>query len=179
MVTLPGALAICDESPVAAQALELGVHYLIGITNATGEDEAWNEGPGYGNGKMKWLTDATCYLQTAIPELNLPKNEAYRAYGDFFARLTPLGARHSSFGNRGYEERDWTGSRVTNFRRVAMLRAKKRRCGSTASTSIASGPTVLPTTPTARNAIGTRTSSATAGKSRPPAASGRTCSTSM
>ena len=122
MATLPGALAICDESEVAREALEVGIHYLIGITNGFGEDEAWNEGPGYGNGKMKWLTDATWYLQTAIPELDLGKNEVYSDYCDFFARVTPLGARHCSFGNRGYSERDWASSRITTFRRVAMLR---------------------------------------------------------
>jgi len=121
MATLPGALAICDESDVAREALEVGVHYVIGITNGFGEDEGWNEGPGYGNGKMKWLTDATWYLQTAIPELDLGKNGVYSDYCDFFARITPLGARHCSFGNRGYNERDWSSSRITNFRRVAML----------------------------------------------------------
>lgn len=121
MVTVPGALAICDESQIAREALEIGLHYLVGITNGFGEDEAWNEGAGYGNGKMKWLTDATCYVHTAMPELELGKNEALSAYCDFFARLTPLGAQHSSFGNRGFNPPDWCGSRVTNFRRVAML----------------------------------------------------------
>jgi len=122
MVTTAGALAICDESEVARRALELIIHYIIGITNGFGEDECWNEGAGYGNGKMKWLMDATWYLQTALPALNLGKNEAYSAYCDFFARLTPIGAQHTSFGNRGINERDWCTSRITNFRRVAILR---------------------------------------------------------
>ncbi|NOZ19735.1 MAG: DUF4962 domain-containing protein [Planctomycetes bacterium] len=122
MVTIPGMLAICDESKLASDMLEIAVHYLIGITNGFGEDECWNEGPGYGNGKMKWLTDATWYLQTAVPQLGLGKNEAYSAYCDFFARITPVGARHCSFGNRGYNPLDWCSSRITNFRRVAMLR---------------------------------------------------------
>jgi len=122
MVTLPGALAICDESDAVREALEIGIHYIIGITSGMGEDEGWNEGPGYGNGKMKWLTDATWYLQTALPALDLGKNEAYSAYCDFFARITPIGARHCSFGNRGINELDWSSSRITNFRRVAMLR---------------------------------------------------------
>ena len=121
MVTIPGALAICDESPVARKALEVGLHYVVAITNGMGEDEGWNEGPGYGNGKMKWLTDATWYLQSTVPQLDLGRNEAYGAYCDFFARITPLGARHSSFGNRGRNERDWASSRVTTMRRMAML----------------------------------------------------------
>jgi len=121
MVSLPGMIAICDESEIAREALEVSLNYLIGITSGFGEDEGWNEGPGYGNGKMKWLTDATWYAQTAIPELELGKNEAYDAYCDFFARITPVGAQHCSFGNRGKNETDWCSSRITNFRRMAML----------------------------------------------------------
>jgi len=121
MVSIPGMIAICDESQVARDALEVSLNYLIGITNGYGEDEGWNEGPGYGNGKMKWLTDATWYAQTAIPGLDLGKNPAYDAYCDFFARITPIGAQHCSFGNRGRNETDWSSSRVTNFRRMAML----------------------------------------------------------
>lgn len=126
MVTLPGALAIYDESEIARRAFDLGLNYIIGITNGMGEDEGWNEGPGYGNGKMKWLMDATCYLSTAIPELHLERNEAYSAYGDFFARITPIAAQHCSFGNRGINERDWCSSRVTNFLRLALLRQDGR-----------------------------------------------------
>jgi len=122
MAIIPGALAICDESPIAREVLEVGVHYVIGITNAHGEDEGWMDGAGYGNGKMKWLMNATWTLQTAIPELELGKNRAYSAYTDFFARLTPIGATHTSFGNRGYNERDWASSRIHNFRAVAILR---------------------------------------------------------
>lgn len=121
MVTMAGALAICDESPIARKALDIGLHYIVGITSGHGEDEGWNEGPGYGNGKMKWLMDASAYLQVTCLELQLGRNEAYSAYADFFARITPLGARHSSFGNRGRNERDWGSSRVTTMRRVAML----------------------------------------------------------
>ena len=127
MVTLPGALAIYEESAIARDAFHIGLNYLIGITNGMGEDQAWNEGPGYGNGKMKWLMDATCYLNTAVPELHLERNEVYSALGDFFARITPVGAaQHSSFGNRGLNERDWGGSRVNNFLRLALLRQDGR-----------------------------------------------------
>ena len=86
-----------------------------------GEDECWNEGPGYGASKLKWLTQATWYLQTTIPELDLGKNPIYRGYCDFFARLSPIGTTHTSFGNYGINEQYWVGSRVTNFRRMAML----------------------------------------------------------
>lgn len=115
------ALAICDESDVARKAIDICTHYIVGISNGHGEDEGWMDGAGYGNGKMKWLTDATWCLHTAVPELELGKNEAYRSYMDFFARLTPIGAEHTSFGNRGFNEKDWSASRIQNSRRVAML----------------------------------------------------------
>lgn len=121
MATMIGAMAVHDELPVAREALQIGTHYLVGITSGHGEDEAWKEGPGYGNGKMKWLTNATCCLQSAAPRLQLGKNEMYSNYCDFFARITPIGAQHCSFGNRGINERDWASSRIHNFRRVAAL----------------------------------------------------------
>ena len=147
MATLPGALAICDESEVARRAVDVGLHYLVGITNGFGEDECWNEGPGYGNGKMKWLTDATWYLQTTLPQLQLGKNEAYNSYCDFFARITPLGARHSSFGNRGLNERDWSGSRVTTMRRMAMLTGNGHAMQNWAATRQQMGGSSMPYTP--------------------------------
>ena len=121
MVSLPGALAICDESDVARRAVEVWTNYVIGVTNGMGEDQGWNEGPGYGNGKMKWLCDAIWYLETAVPEVDLGKNEILPDLCDFFSRITPLGARHCSFGNRGINENDWCMSRITNMRRVAVM----------------------------------------------------------
>ncbi|MFO7948449.1 MAG: DUF4962 domain-containing protein, partial [Armatimonadota bacterium] len=129
MVSLAGALAICDESEIARQFAEMAIHHIIGITNSYGEDEGWNEGPGYGNGKMKWLTDAVSYLHGTLPELEINKNEVLSRYCDFFARITPVGAKHCSFGNRGRNPRDWCSSRVTNFRRVAMLRDDPQAMG--------------------------------------------------
>jgi len=122
MPMIIGSLAVCDELPVARKALAIGLHYIIGITSGMGEDECWKEGPGYGNGKMKWLMDASSYLETTIPSLNLGKNEMYSAYADFFARLTPVGVQHSSFGNRGINELDWGRSRAKNLYRVALFR---------------------------------------------------------
>ncbi|MBD3291379.1 MAG: DUF4962 domain-containing protein, partial [Armatimonadia bacterium] len=121
MVSIPGMIAIADESEIAAEALATSLNYLVGVTTGFGPDEAWNEGPGYGNGKMKWLTDAAWYTHTALPGLGLGRNPAFDAYCDFFARVTPIGAQHCSFGNRGINERDWASSRITNFRRMAML----------------------------------------------------------
>jgi len=121
MVTTTGALAIADESDMGREALELGLHYLIGITNGFGPDEGWHEGPGYGNGKMKWLMATAICCDTALPPLDFGKNPALAEYGDFFSRITPVGTEHCSFGNRAINERDWAGARATNFRRLAYL----------------------------------------------------------
>ncbi|MFH2067486.1 MAG: DUF4962 domain-containing protein [Pseudomonadota bacterium] len=121
MVSIPGAIAICDESEIARNFLKLAVSYIIGVTSNLGEEEAWNEGPGYGNGKMKWLMDATWYLQTAMPSLHLQNNPMYSKYCDFFSRITPIGVTNSSFGHRGFLEADWCAARIQNFRKVALL----------------------------------------------------------
>ncbi|MEW6157731.1 MAG: DUF4962 domain-containing protein [Verrucomicrobiota bacterium] len=119
--TTIGALAIYDESPLAREALELGLHFIVGVSNTYGEDEAWNEGPGYGNDKMRNLLDATIALISSFPEFHLEKNPVLSAYADFFARVTPVGAEHSAFGNRGHHESDWTATRQENMYRVALL----------------------------------------------------------
>lgn len=67
MIYLPG-LALYEHSPVGKAWFELMLNYLIGVTNGFGFDEGWNEGPGYGNSKMKWLMNATVYFDTALKE---------------------------------------------------------------------------------------------------------------
>ncbi len=121
MVTIPGCIAIYEHSAAARLGLNLGINYLIGVTNGFGRDGGWNEGPGYGNGKMKWLMDAVLYCNFAFPQLHLEKNPLLAELGDFFCRITPVGMQHSSFGNRAYHFRDWTAGRMCNMRRLAFL----------------------------------------------------------
>jgi len=99
---------------------ELILNYLIGVTNGFGFDEAWNEGPGYGNSKMKWLMNASIYFDTAL-NANLGRNPYYRAIGDFFCRITPVGLQHSPWGNGSARRNYYASGRISNFRKLAFL----------------------------------------------------------
>lgn len=119
--TLVAALAIHDDSPIAREALFNGLNYLIAVANPYGEDEAWNEGPGYGNSKMRYFLDALVPLTIALPDLSLEMHPALTSWSDFFRHITPVGSEHSAFGNRSHNEWDWTSTRVENMYRVAFL----------------------------------------------------------
>jgi len=121
MTTIPGCIAIYEYSDAAKLGLDLGINYLIGVTNGFGLDEGWNEGLGYGNGKMKWLMDAVSYCNIAFPGLHLEKNPLLADLGDFFCRISPVGMQHGSWGNRGFNHTDWTAGRMGNMRRLAYM----------------------------------------------------------
>ena len=126
MTTIPGCIAIYEHSEAARLGLELGINYLIGVTNGFGMDEGWNEGLGYGNGKMKWLIDAVGYCNTTFPDLHIEKNPLLADLGDFFCRITPVGMQHASWGNRAFNYEDWTGGRMCNMRRLAYMTGEGR-----------------------------------------------------
>ena len=121
MDTAAVGLALYEHSPKGRECFDLMLNYLIGVTNGFGFEEAWNEGPGYGNSKMKWLLNATIYYDTALPGANLGRNPYYRAVGDFLARVTPVGLPHSPWGNGSASAGYYTGGRLANFRRLAFL----------------------------------------------------------
>lgn len=121
MDTLPACLALYEHSQIAKDAFDLGVNYLIGVTNGFGFEEGWNEGAGYGNSKMKWLLNATIYFDTAFGDVEFGKNPFYRAIGDFFIHITPAGLQHTSFGNGGLSKGRIHGNRIANFRKLAYL----------------------------------------------------------
>ncbi len=121
MDTAPIGLALYEHSPMGRTCYELMLNYLIGVTNGFGFEEAWNEGPGYGNSKMKWLMNATIYYDTALPEARLSRNPYYRRIGDFFSRVTPIGLPHSPWGNGSANRGYYRSNRVANFRRLAFL----------------------------------------------------------
>lgn len=121
MDTLPACLAVYEHSQIVRDAFHMGVNYLIGITNGFGPEEGWNEGAGYGNSKMKWLMNATIYLDTAIPGANFGKNPFYKIIGDFFCHIAPVGLQHTSFGNGGLNQTRIHSNRVANFRKLAYL----------------------------------------------------------
>ncbi len=112
MPVIIGSLAVYEDLPVAREALALGLHFVVAVTNSYGEDEAWNEGPGYGNDKMEILLEALYALDVALPGLDIWNIDSLPGYVDFFSRVTPLAAEHSSFGNRGYRRYDWLATRA-------------------------------------------------------------------
>ena len=121
LASLTGALAVYDELPIAREVVDLGLHYLIAITNGFGEDEAWNEGPAYGSSKFGLLVNTSLYVDTLLPEIELAKNPAYDAYIEFLARTSPLGAERSSFGNNSGSIVHRLNSRIANFRKASLF----------------------------------------------------------
>lgn len=125
MVTAPAGLALYEHSRIGREWYELSVNYLIGVSNGFGFDEEWNEGPGYGLSKMKWLLNATLYYDTAL-RANLGRNPYYREVGDFFCRIAPLGLPHSPWGNLSALRSHIDTNRAANFRALAFLTGEGR-----------------------------------------------------
>ena len=80
--TLCAAVACYEDSPHARECFALGVNYMAGVGSSHGFDEAWNEGPGYGNSKWKWQTNAMCYLDSIFPEYNVGANPWLKRLGE-------------------------------------------------------------------------------------------------
>jgi hypothetical protein len=92
-------LVLYEHCDVGRQWYELMVNYLIGVTCGHGFDECWNEGPGYGTSKCKWLTNASLYFDTAIPDAHFGRNPLYSRMGEYFRRVIPVGMDHNAWGN--------------------------------------------------------------------------------
>ena len=125
MVTTPTGLVLYEHSQVGRDWYELSVNYLIGVSNSFGFDEDWNEGPGYGLSKMKWLMNATFYYDTTL-RADLGRNPYYREVGDFFCRIAPLGLPHSPWGNNSALQNHLEVNRAANFRVLAFLTGEGR-----------------------------------------------------
>ncbi len=121
MWTLPGALACYETSEAAREFVEIALHYLVGVTNGFGPEEAWNEGVLYGNAKSASMLHATVYTALTIPELAIERNPYLDRIGSFFAYLTPLGIERSAWGNYGIGAGSHLGGHQRNFRRLALL----------------------------------------------------------
>ncbi|MCZ7646483.1 MAG: DUF4962 domain-containing protein [Planctomycetota bacterium] len=110
-----------DERDLFTRVHEFGLHWLVGITNGFGTEDGWNEGPGYGNSKMQWLMNAVAYCDLARPELQLGRNPALKAIGDFFLHTSPLGLYAAPFSN-GSSKRDYVlRNRMSSAYRLAYL----------------------------------------------------------
>ncbi len=111
-------LVLAEHSPVGREWFDLMLNYLIGVTSGYGFDEAWNEGAGYGTSKNKWLTNASLYFDTALPEADLGRNPFYQRLGSWFRRIIPVGMDHHAWGNQRNASR---GNHLAAFRKMAHL----------------------------------------------------------
>jgi len=111
-------LALYEHSVIGQQWYNLILNYLIGITCGHGFNEAWNEGPGYGTSKCKWLMNATMYFDTSLPQANLGRNPFYKRIGEFFRRVIPVGMPHNAWGNQANASRN---NHLAHFRKFAYL----------------------------------------------------------
>ncbi len=111
-------LVLAEHSEVGREWFELMLNYLLGVTCGHGFDEAWNEGAGYGTSKNKWLTNASLYFDTALPDAHLGRNPFYRRIGSFFRRIIPVGMDHHAWGNQRNASR---GNHLASFRKMAYL----------------------------------------------------------
>ncbi|MCK4720431.1 DUF4962 domain-containing protein, partial [bacterium] len=119
-VTFPAALAIYEDSEIARECFDLCINWLVGVGSAHGFDEGWNEGPGYGNSKLKWLINSMLYLDSVFPEFKVGINPWLRRECEFFCRITPVGLKNAPWGHGSGRQRN-EGDRITNFRRLAYL----------------------------------------------------------
>lgn len=121
--TLPAGLAAYEEGGIFRTTYELAVHFLTGVNNIFGPEDAWNEGPGYGLSKFKWMIFATCYYDMTLEDASLGRNPFLSSIGDFFSRVAVLGLPHLSFGNIGIMEPYYLNNRMASFRKLAYLTA--------------------------------------------------------
>ena len=111
-------LTLYEHSEIGREWFDLILNYLIGVTCGHGFDEAWNEGPGYGTSKCKWLMNATMYFDTLLPQANLGRNPFYNRIGEFFRRVIPVGMSHNAWGNQANASRN---NHLAHFRKFAYL----------------------------------------------------------
>ena len=125
MWTLPAALATYEHLSDSREAVDLGLHYLTGVTNPFGPEEAWNEGMAYGGWKLATLLDTALTYNFTVPDLHLERNPYWRQIGDFFSRLSPLGIQFGSFGNYA-NSMNYIREHNGNFRKLAYLTGDAR-----------------------------------------------------
>lgn len=124
--TLPAGLAAYEEGGIFKTTYDLAVHFLAGVNNCFGPDDAWNEGPGYGLSKFKWMVNATCYYDMTLEGAGFGLNPFLSEIGEFFNRVAVLGLPHLSFGNVGIMEPYYLNNRVSSFRKLAHLTSNER-----------------------------------------------------
>ncbi len=121
----PAGLAAYEAGGAFRTAYELGAHYLSGVNSPFGQD-AWNEGPGYGLSKFKWMMYAVSYFDLTLAGAHFGLNPFLTEIGEFFTRVAVLGMPHLSFGNIGQMEPYYLNNRVSSFRQLAYLTGERR-----------------------------------------------------
>jgi len=116
-------LVLYEHSAVGRRWFDIALNYLLGINCGFGFDQGWNEGAGYGTSKAKWLVNATCYFDSALPDARLGQNPYYRDIGDWFCRIIPVGMEHHAWGNQRNASR---GNHLSHMRKLAYLTGEGR-----------------------------------------------------
>ncbi len=119
--TFPAALACYEDSPEARECFDLGVNWLVGVSSGHGFDEGWNEGPGYGGSKFRWLMHSVAYLDSVFPELGIGRHPWLDRMGQWFCRVAPVGLKHAPWGHGSNRESYFRGARDTSFLPLACL----------------------------------------------------------
>ncbi len=124
--TYVAGLAAYEEDQLFRTTYELGAHYLTGVSSPFGPEDSWNEGPGYGLSKFKWMMFATCYYELSLRGAEMGLNPFLTEIGEFFTRVAVLGLPHLSFGNIGLSEPYYLGNKLSSFRKLAYLTGNRR-----------------------------------------------------
>ncbi|MEA2064614.1 MAG: hypothetical protein U9P14_13000, partial [Gemmatimonadota bacterium] len=124
--TYVAGLAAYEKDELFRTTYELGAHYLTGVSNPFGPEDAWNEGPGYGLSKFKWMMFATCYYDMSLQGAGMGLNPFLTEIGEFFTRVAVLGLPHLSFGNIGLQEPYYLNNKLSSFRKLAYLTGNRR-----------------------------------------------------
>ncbi|HUU26982.1 MAG TPA: DUF4962 domain-containing protein [archaeon] len=124
--TFPSGLAAYEEGGLFKTTYELAVNFLTGVSNCFGPEDAWNEGPGYGLSKFKWMIYAACYYEMTLEDARLGLNPFLSEIGEFFNRVAVLGLPNLSFGNIGIMEPYYLNNRLSSFRKLAYLTSNER-----------------------------------------------------
>ncbi|HEX2924296.1 MAG TPA: hypothetical protein VHS28_09735 [Chloroflexota bacterium] len=119
--TYPASLAAYEDSPNARLCFALGLNYMIGVGAGHGPDEGWNEGPGYGNSKFAWLTNATSYLDSVFPDFHIGANPWLRRQGEWFRAVTPVGMQHAPWGHGSNNHEYFENGHRKSYRKLAYI----------------------------------------------------------
>ncbi|MHC4714902.1 MAG: heparinase II/III domain-containing protein, partial [Planctomycetota bacterium] len=119
--TFPAALAAYEDSAAAREAFHLGVNYFVGVSSAHGYEEAWNEGPGYGNSKWSWQVNSLCYLDSVFPEFAAGRNPWIARMGAYMRAVTPPGLKHAPWGHGSNKRSYYENGHRRAYRKLAFL----------------------------------------------------------